>query len=625
MIDSNSRVRDIYDHPVGKDVIDKILMQMNKSDKWILNPIVKNLKLSFVEKLATNKLSPGFWDQLYWLLNLEKDLPNTDQVPMEWKWWKEAVFYQIYPRSFADSNSDGIGDIQGIISKLDYLESLGIDAIWLSPIYDSPNDDNGYDIRDYKKIMSEMGTMEDFNLLLDEVHKRGMKLIMDFVVNHTSDEHEWFKKALENPEGPYGSYYFFKKPKDGKEPNNWVSFFSGPAWNYYPEHDLYALHLFSKKQMDLNWDHEPLRKEIHEMISWWLEKGVDGFRLDVINYISKREGLPDGNETIGDLIEFTGIENYFYGPRLHEYLREMRAETFDKYGAFSVAETPGIGLEMGKLLSGADRKEFDLIFNFDHLETPGHVRFDDYEYDLNFLKNYYINYQKSFTNNNWMSIFWENHDNPRMASKVTSDKSLHEPLSKLLIVLLLTMRGTPFVYQGQELGATNYDFTSIEQLKDVEVINYYKDKTESIGSEAAWKRCLAGTRDHARVPMVWDSSKKYGAFSDVEPWLYIEDDRKGVNMQEQDSNSVLNFFKNVMSLRKSQTALRRGEIEFVRENDKDYFAYYRNYEGERVFVEMNLSDKSIALEEKVSYTEVVSNYDDISDRLKPYEARIYLI
>lgn len=625
-ITPDSRVKDLYNHPVGRDVIDKLLLQMDKSERWILNPIVKNLKLSFIQSLTKNKLTNNFWEQLYWLINVEKDIPDTSQKPMNWTWWKEAVFYQIYPWSFCDSNSDGIGDIHGIISKLDYLKDIGIDAIWLSPIYDSPNDDMGYDIRDYKKIMDEMGTMDDFDELLKNVHDKGMKLIMDLVVNHTSDEHEWFQKALKNPQGHYGNYYFFKKPKDGGLPNNWVSFFSGPAWNYYPEHDLYALHLFSKKQMDLNWDYKPLREEVYDMINFWLEKGVDGFRLDVINYISKREGLPDGDETIGEIIDFTGIENYYYGPNLHQYIREMRSETFDKFKAFSVAETPGIGLEMGKLLAGESRKEFDLLFNFDHLETPGHVRYDPYQYDLNFLKEYYIDYQNRFTNDNWMSIFWENHDNPRMISKVCSDEKYHNILAKMLMILQLTMRGTPFIYQGQELGTSNYKFTSISQLKDVEVINYYNEISKQMSKEEAWKRCLAGTRDHARIPIIWDSDKEYGGFSKVTPWIYAKDDvkRQGVHQQLQTPNSVLNFFTMLTSLRKQLPALKRGEIEFIDKERKDYFAYYRIYDNNRVFIEMNLSQSDIKSGNNKSYKLTISNYENTDAAvLKPYEARIY--
>ena len=295
---------------------------------------------------------------------------------------KEAVFYQIYPRSFKDSNGDGIGDLQGIISKLDYIKKLGIDAIWLSPIYDSPNDDNGYDIRDYKKIMDEFGTMEDFDQLLDEVHNRGMGLIMDLVVNHTSDEHQWYQRAISEPDSKYGDYYIFKD-----QPNNWTSIFGGSAWNYVEERNQYALHLFSKKQMDLNWENENLRAEIHDMIRWWLEKGVDGFRLDVINYISKSHGIPDGSESIGKVMGLYGMEHYFYGPNLHRYLRELKEKVFMPYNAFTVGETPGIGMEMSKLLTAEDRNELDMVFSFDHLETPGHYKFDDYRYDLNYLKN----------------------------------------------------------------------------------------------------------------------------------------------------------------------------------------------------------------------------------------------
>ena len=628
IIDFDTKVKDLYKHPIGKDIIDKILLQMGKPSDFIDNAFVGNLRVSALSKMIGANVTDYFWEQLFYLLNSEKDLVNDTKVPMEWTWWKEAVFYQIYPRSFADSNGDGIGDIRGIISKLDYLEGLGIDAIWLSPIYDSPNDDNGYDIRDYKKIMAEMGSMEDFDKLLTSLHQRGMKLIMDLVVNHTSDEHKWFKKALENPNGEYGKYYFFRKGKNGKEPNNWRSFFSGSSWKYYPDHDLYALHTFSEKQMDLNWAYAPLREEVYAMISWWLDKGVDGFRLDVINFISKREGLPDGDKTIGDLIDFTGIENYFYGPKLHDYLREMRERTFDKYGAFSVGETPAIGREMSKLLTGADRKELDLIFNFDHLESPGHVRYDPYEYDLNFLKDYYIKYQESLTNNYWMSIFWENHDNPRMVSKISSDKSKHEILAKLLQVILLTMRGTPFVFQGQELGAINHDFDSIDQMKDVEVLNYYEEKKASLGEKEAWQRCLAGSRDHARIPMLWDSKSAYGGFSENLPWLYIDDLKEGAGAFEQaeDPDSVLNFFKKLMKLRKENQALRRGQIIFAGKTIKDYFAYYRIYEKEKVFVEMNLKDKprnSLFTREP---KKLFSNYKDFDKKtLKAYEARIYIL
>ena len=375
----NSRIKDIYQHPLGKDVISKLLLQLNVNEVFIDNFIVGNLKLKTLAQLGIKGMDDDFFQAVLNLLNKESEEARRNSAEIKTVWWKEAVFYQIYPRSFKDSNNDGIGDLGGIIEKLDYLKDLGVDAIWLSPIYDSPNDDNGYDIRDYFLIMKEFGTMKDFDELLKEVHKRGMRLIMDLVINHTSDEHFWFQEALKNPKSKYRNYYLIKD-----KPNNWTSFFSGSAWNYYEKQKFWALHLFSKKQIDLNWENKDLRQEISEMVQWWLAKGVDGFRLDVINYISKDDGLPDGNSLIGDLMGYYGIEHYFYGPRLHQYLNELKINAFMPYQAFSVGETPGIGLEMAKLLTGDYRNELDMIFSFDHLENPGHTRFEEYKYDLNY-------------------------------------------------------------------------------------------------------------------------------------------------------------------------------------------------------------------------------------------------
>lgn len=416
MLTKNSRIKEIYANPIGRDIINRVLLQMKISKKAINNPIIGNLKIKDLPKLLKNRLDDEFIDVLLNLSNTEKEIVRADEGPIKKAWWKEAVFYQIYPRSFKDSNGDGIGDLQGIISKLDYIKKLGINAIWLSPIYDSPNDDNGYDIRDYKKIMDEFGTMEDFDQLLDEVHNRGMGLIMDLVVNHTSDEHQWYQRAISEPDSKYGDYYIFKD-----QPNNWTSIFGGSAWNYVEERNQYALHLFSKKQMDLNWENENLRAEIHDMIRWWLEKGVDGFRLDVINYISKSHGIPDGSESIGKVMGLYGMEHYFYGPNLHRYLRELKEKVFMPYNAFTVGETPGIGMEMSKLLTAEDRNELDMVFSFDHLETPGHYKFDDYRYDLNYLKKYMIDLMENYGNCCHPSLFFENHDNPRMISKINPD------------------------------------------------------------------------------------------------------------------------------------------------------------------------------------------------------------
>jgi len=382
-----SRLRDVCAHPLGRDIIDKLLLQTGKPAWLVDNPISGSLKLGTIKKLAGGRVGAGFFDALLRLLNSETGVLENAEGKNLPAWWKEAVFYQVYPRSFTPNG------LKGILSKLDCLRELGVDAVWLSPVYDSPNDDNGYDIRDYRRIMREFGDMDDMNALIAGLHERGMRLVMDLVVNHTSDEHPWFQSALNDENSPYRDFYFFRKVDgDGntKPPNNWTSFFGGSAWNYYEERNVWALHLFSKKQMDLNWDCAALREEVYAMVRWWLEKGVDGFRLDVVNYISKTHGLPDGDPFIGTLMGYTGVEHYFCGPKLHEHLRELRAKVFEPHGAFSVGETPGIGVSVGRLLTDDYRHELDLIFSFDHLEMPGRTRFDDYRYDLSYLKRFYV-------------------------------------------------------------------------------------------------------------------------------------------------------------------------------------------------------------------------------------------
>ena len=620
MLTKNNRIKDVYESPIGRDIIDRVLLQMNISKKVVTNPILGNLKLKALPKLLQKKLDEGFVDTLLTLLNTELKTAKADNEPIQKAWWKEAVFYQIYPRSFKDSNGDGIGDLQGIISKLDYIKELGMDAIWLSPIYDSPNDDNGYDIRDYHKIMAEFGTIEDFHRLLTEVHNRGMRLIMDLVVNHTSDEHEWYQKAINEPDSKYGDYYIFKD-----QPNNWTSFFSGSAWNYVEERKQYALHLFSKKQMDLNWENETLRHEIHDMVKWWLEKGVDGFRLDVINYISKRSGLPDGNESIGKLMGYKGVEHYFYGPGLHEYLHEMKEKVFIPYNAFSVGETPGTGMEMSKLLTAHYRKELDIIFSFDHLETPGHTRFDDYQYDLNYLKSYMINWMENYGNHCQPSLFYENHDNPRMISKINSDLQYRNVLGKLLAVIQLTLRGTPFIYQGQELGMLNQNFKSIEELRDVESLNLYDELCNTMKKEEAFAKILAGSRDHARTPMQWNN-QQYAGFSTGEPWIIMDEDYKNCNVevQLQDENSILRFYQKLIAFRKEHKVIYYGDVIFTNQKEKDLFTYYRKDETETLYIEINLSSSSKKRTKSPKGICLLSNYAEVSSSLlRPYEASIW--
>ncbi|MGB4659992.1 MAG: alpha-glucosidase [Mobilitalea sp.] len=624
-LNMHSKIKELYANPIGHDTIYKLLLQMNKKESLVTNKVVGNLHLKTVAALTKKSLGKGFFTSLLTLLNSEADLPFEPKAEITRTWWKQAVFYQIYPRSFQDGNGDGIGDLKGILSRLDYLQNLGIDALWLSPIYDSPNDDNGYDIRDYYSIMQEFGTMEDFDQLLTGLHDRSMRLIMDLVVNHTSDEHSWFKAAVSDTDSEYRDYYLFQESKDHNPPNNWTSFFSGSAWNYYEETGEWGLHLFSKKQMDLNWDNEAVRKEIHKMIRWWLSKGVDGFRLDVINYISKAEGLPGGNETIGKLMGYYGIENYYYGPNLHKYLKELKKEAFEPFQAFTVGETPGVGMQMSKLLTGERREELDMVFSFDHLETPGHVRFEDYRYDLNYLKGYMTDWMEHYGNDCWMSLFYENHDNPRMISKVDPDPKYRKVLAKLLAVIQFTLKGTPFIFQGQEIGSINHEFNEISNFRDVESINYYNELCNSMSEEQAIQIVLSGSRDHARTPMQWSQNENAG-FSEAVPWIFMDTDYKEWNVEKQleDSDSVLHFYKQLIMLRKEHSALIYGDYQITNRNKKDIYTYYRTLGKESYYMECNLSSRVLRREDTVQgYQKILSNYLVAAENLRPYEANIY--
>ena len=620
MLNENSRIRDVYANPVGKDIIRRLLLQTGKGEGLVLNPVVGRLKLKTLVRLSGGRINKGFIDTLLTLLNDEKDIPREDKSLEVHAWWKEAVFYQIYPRSFKDSNGDGIGDLKGITEKLDYLSRLGVNAIWLSPVYDSPNDDNGYDIRDYRRIMQEFGTMEDFDKLIEQVHARGMRLIMDLVVNHTSDEHEWFKKSLSQPSSKYGDYYIFRD-----KPNNWTSFFSGSAWSYYKERNQYALHLFSKKQMDLNWENPDVRDEVKKLVKWWLGKGVDGFRMDVINYISKRHGLPDGDKNIGNLMGFTGVEHYFYGPKLHQYLHELKKEAFMPYNAFSVGETPGVGMEMSKLLTGDYREELDMVFSFDHLDTPGHTRYDDYCSDLNCYKDYMIDWMENYGTHCQTSLFFENHDNPRMVSKVNPDPRYRVVIAKLLATMQMTLKGTPFIYQGQELGMVNQSFSSIHDLRDVEALNMYHELKAAIGEEEAFKKLLAGTRDHARTPMQWTAEKNAG-FTEGIPWIKAGEDCRKCNAEDEmkEGDSVWNYYRNLIKLRGEHEAFTYGVIEIVDKKSRDLFTYYRRAGNEAFLVECHLSHGTTQRRRDAANLQLVmSNYSDIQDFYRPYEAVIW--
>lgn len=624
-LNKTSKIKEVYANPVGKDIVNRLLLQMGQSENLINNPIVGNLRLKTIMPFTKRILDEGFWDAFLTLLN-EAEMPveKSNEVVTE-VWWKEAIVYQIYPRSFKDSNGDGIGDLKGIIEKLDYLKELGIDIIWLSPIYDSPNDDNGYDIRDYYKIMAEFGTMEDFDKLLDEVHKRKMKLIMDLVVNHTSDEHQWFKEAIKDDKSPYRAYYLFKEGSKEQLPNNWTSYFSGPAWNYYEETKSWGLHLFSKKQMDLNWENPKMRHEIYRMMNWWLDKGIDGFRLDVINYISKRSRLPNGNKKIGEMMQYYGVEHYFYGPHLHDYLREMREETFGKYDVMTVGETPGVGLEMSRQLTAKERKELDMVFSFEQLEAAGHARFDVYAYDLNYLKQYFIKWMKGYGNNCWMSLFYENHDNPRMISKVDQNPEYRIVLGKLLALMQLTLKGTPFIFQGQELGVINKAFTQIEDFKDIESLNLYGELIQKMPEEMAFQKILSGSRDHGRSTMPWDDTET-GGFTTGKPWIKGDEDYKVFNAKAEmlQESSIYHFYKTLIYLRKTNKALVYGEVRFINEKQKNLFTYYRTLGEKTFYIECNLSSKFIGRKQSVKgYKKLLSNYREESKQLRPYEASLY--
>lgn len=614
MINEKTTLKELLDHPIGHDVINKIMLQLGYSIKWIDNPLIGKLTLKQVEKMSQKLVGPDFFESVYSLLNQESHrAPRGDVINKQW--WKEAIFYQVYPRSFKDSNGDGIGDLQGIISKLDYLQELGITGLWLSPIYDSPLDDNGYDIRNYHEVLSEFGTMEDFQQLVNELKSREMKLIMDLVVNHTSDEHPWFQAAIKDVNSPYHDYYFFSD-----KPNNWKSFFSGSAWRKVDETNEYVLKLFSNKQIDLNWDNPSVRQEVIDIITFWKDKGVDGFRLDVINYIAKNS-LEDGNEFIGELMEFTGIEQYYYGRNLHQYLHQLNVEGFK--GAFSVGETPGIGLEMSRLLTHEDRQEMDTVFLFDHLETPGHVRFDDYQYDLRFLGSYYKKMFSHLSQKEWPSLFVDNHDNPRMISKVTSDLSLRGKIGKLIALLMLTLRGTPFIYQGQELGLVNQEFTSIEDYRDVESINKYHELINSgIEREEALKTLKAGSRDHTRIGMPWQEG-----FTTGEPWLPSKQPIEITDQSEIDNkDSIYHAYRRLIKLRKENQALVYGTTYFVHTKKKNYLGYYRFDGNQMFFIEINcVNDTTIRYEKTTGYELVFSNMKYHLDKLSPYEVNLYEI
>ncbi len=617
-----TKIKELMQNPLANDTLHRFFDSKKVPADILEKHPLSELTLGALQKISLPFVKKEFFDTCLDLFNGYTEQPVADEyVEPQEIWWKESVIYQIYPRSFCDSDGDGIGDIAGIRSKIPYLKDLGVDTIWLSPIYDSPNDDNGYDIRNYQQIMEEFGTMQDFDDMLREIHAHDMRLVMDLVINHTSDEHPWFQGALAGDE-KYKDYYIFCEHKP-----NWESFFGGSAFTYYDELEKYALHLFTKKQMDLNWKNPELRQELYDMVGWWLDKGVDGFRMDVINLIAKKDGLPDGDAMMAHLGGQMGVEHYISNAKLHEYLNEMHTEAFDRYGdKVMIGETPGVGYEQIKLMTARERKELDMVFSFDHLYNPGSVRFTEKPYDLTHLRNYHTRWQ-AMPNNCWNSLFYDNHDNPRMLQRVAPKPQYRDNVAKLLAVILLTLKGTPFIYQGQEIGMAEGEFESLEDYRDVESFNMYNIWKDTIGVEKAMKRLWHGSRDHARTPMQWTNGEHAG-FTTGTPWIASPKDVGSYCVEQQQllKDGVLATYKQLIALRKKEKCLVYGEFKPVFAMDNDRFCYFRMYKGEKFFVECNITDGRIQRRGEIMNMEnVYASYGDYTSVLRPYEANIYKV
>lgn len=550
---------------------------------------------------------------------------------MEKAWWKEAVVYQIYPRSFCDSNGDGIGDIQGIISKLDYIRDLGIDIIWLSPVYQSPNDDNGYDISDYQAIMDEFGTMEDFDELLKKAHDRGLKIIMDLVVNHTSDEHKWFVESRKDRGNPYRDFYIWAEGKNGKAPNNWGSWFGGPAWEYDEKTDMYYLHIFSKKQPDLNWDNEKVRTAVFDMMTWWLDKGIDGFRMDVISLISKVPGFPDGEKgegLYGDLTPFCA-----HGPHVHEYLREMNERVLSRYDIMTVGEAACVTLEEARKYAGYDRHELNTVFQFEHVEgVKGPLgKWTDEKLSLTQLKRIFKKWDEGMDGIGWNTLFWSNHDQPRAVSRFGDDSPKYRELSaKMLGTCLHMMRGTPYIYQGEELGMTNAGFESLEQYRDLESINAYREYVSGgmASHEEMMKYLKLISRDNARTPMQWEDAPN-GGFTAGTPWIEANGNYKEINaaLETADKDSVYTYYKELIRLRHEMEIIVYGSFELLMEDSEEVFAYKREYEGKSLYVLCNFTKEEVICPETFREGKlIIGNYKgEAGAVLRPYEAAVYIV
>ncbi|MCL2081263.1 MAG: alpha-amylase family glycosyl hydrolase [Oscillospiraceae bacterium] len=591
-----SNLGDFLKHPVARDLFTKA---GGYNAGKLINPLTNFMRLAAVDALLESLGRGKVMEAIIEIVNAAADIEAPDCDPAN-AWWREAVIYQIYPLSF--TGPDGGDGLRGITSRLDYLKDLGADAIWLCPVFDSPQVDNGYDVRDYREIDKKYGTTADMEELIAEAHARDIKVILDLVFNHTSDEHEWFRSSASEPDSPYRDYYVWREGAPDKPPNNWVSFFGGSAWDYDERRGAWYLHLFAKGQPDLNWENPAVRGELCDITRFWREKGTDGFRLDVISFVSKFTEFKDGDPDIAALAGWLGFEHYFHGPRLHEFMRELREKGLGD--TYAVGETPGLGREINRLMSAPSRNELSQIFCFDAMDNPGKSKFDDYEYNLYHARELMLGWMKDTGKGLWDALFWENHDNPRMVSKVTSDKSLHKPLAKLLNLWLLTLRGTPYIYQGQELGTPNTEFKSYDDIMDIEAKNTYKEALEKTGDHsAALAAVQCSSRDHARLPIDWSEA----------------------DAQAAEADSVLSFTKAAIRLRRKYAALRLGRFEPTYDiMRKDVFCFYRYLDKQRLYVEMNITGAAVRAPVGPKSAEfLLGNYDDIGDSLKPYECRVW--
>lgn len=553
---------------------------------------------------------------------------------MERKWWKEAVVYQVYPRSFKDSNGDGIGDINGITQKLWYLKELGIDVIWLSPVYDSPNDDNGYDIRDYYQIMREFGTMEDFTNLLEMAHQNGIRIVMDLVVNHTSDENRWFVESRSGKENPYRDYYIWQDPVDGHEPSNWGSCFGGSAWEYDSDTRQYYLHLFSKKQPDLNWENAQVREKIYEMMRWWLDKGVDGFRMDVISLISKKKNFPDGVPGVNGYASFNEAAN---GPHVHEYLQEMRKEVLSHYDTLTVGECSGVTLEEAAKYASENESELNMVFQFELMDLDADPvtgsKWTDKKMELAEIRQVMSKWQNGLEGIAWNSLFWDNHDQPRIVSRLGEEGAYREVSAKMLATCLHMMQGTPYIYQGEELGMTNMEFHSLADFRDLDSINAYQELVEEkriMTAEQMLRVLSRKSRDNARTPMQWDDTEQAG-FTNGTPWIAVNPNFHQINAAEEvkNKNSVFAYYKELIQLRKKYPDIVYGHYELLDDQNQDIYAYTRSLCEQKLLVVCNFTNKEISYEVPEEFrTEpvLITNYPaQKTGCLRPYEAIVRMM